>query len=49
MIAGGITPAPAYERRKCEACSLIDLCRPKALGRSRPVEQWLTQAIKEEA
>lgn len=29
-LAKGILPAPEYEAKRCEACSLQDLCRPKA-------------------
>lgn len=28
LIAAGVTPAPVYEK-KCDTCSLIDLCQPK--------------------
>jgi CRISPR-associated exonuclease Cas4 len=34
VIASGRTPAAVYEHRKCDACSLLDLCRPKLSGRS---------------
>ena len=46
MIAAGRTPPPVYERRKCEACSLLELCRPKALGRARSVAAWLADAVE---
>jgi CRISPR-associated exonuclease Cas4 len=46
MIAAGRTPAPVYRRRKCEACSLLELCRPKALGRARSVAAWLADAVE---
>ncbi len=34
LFASGRTPAAEYERRKCGACSLLDLCRPQAAARS---------------
>ncbi len=34
MIASGRTPPPVYEARKCRACSLLELCRPRAASRS---------------
>jgi CRISPR-associated exonuclease Cas4 len=34
MLASGITPLAEYEPRKCRACSLIELCQPRATGRS---------------
>ncbi|MBZ0157749.1 MAG: CRISPR-associated protein Cas4 [Alphaproteobacteria bacterium] len=47
LIASGITPAPAYSR-KCESCSLLDLCLPKACGKSRSVSSYLLAAVEEE-
>jgi CRISPR-associated exonuclease Cas4 len=29
-IANGVLPAPDYDATRCEACSLVDLCRPRA-------------------
>jgi CRISPR-associated exonuclease Cas4 len=46
MIACGNTPAPIYERRKCEACSLLEICRPKAIARKRNVAEWRSAAIE---
>jgi CRISPR-associated exonuclease Cas4 len=31
MIDSGVTPAACYSK-KCDSCSLLDVCRPKALG-----------------
>jgi CRISPR-associated exonuclease Cas4 len=28
----GITPGAEYERRKCDNCSLVDMCMPKSTG-----------------
>jgi CRISPR-associated exonuclease Cas4 len=28
----GITPLPEYERRKCDNCSIADMCMPKSVG-----------------
>jgi CRISPR-associated exonuclease Cas4 len=33
MIAAGTTPLPEYAP-KCRSCSLLDLCKPRAVGRS---------------
>lgn len=44
VIASGRTPPAKYERRKCDACSLIELCRPKISGRS--VRSWRDRQIK---
>jgi len=32
LLASGRTPSPFYEKRKCDACSLKELCRPERLG-----------------
>lgn len=47
-IESGATPAPSYERRKCEACSLVELCRPKVLSRRRDVASWLRASLEDE-
>jgi CRISPR-associated exonuclease Cas4 len=46
MIANRNTPMPVYERHKCEACSLLELCRPRVIGRRRNVWRWLSSAIE---
>lgn len=47
LIASGSTPAAVYDKRKCTACSLVDLCQPKRLSRSTPASQWLARQIAE--
>ncbi len=34
MFAGGRVPGALYRAERCRACSLIELCRPRALSRS---------------
>lgn len=34
VLAQGITPPADYRANRCRACSLIEVCRPKAIGRS---------------
>lgn len=34
VLAQGITPPADYRANRCRACSLIEICRPKAIGRS---------------
>lgn len=43
------TPTASYEPRRCDACSLIDLCQPKELGRKRSVQQWLQHQLEGDA
>jgi CRISPR-associated exonuclease Cas4 len=47
MIASGATPPAVYEKRKCGACSLIDLCRPRQLGPTRSAASWLARRMAE--
>jgi CRISPR-associated exonuclease Cas4 len=47
LIAAGRTPAPVYEAKRCDACSLKELCRPKRLERPGPVAAWLRRRIDE--
>lgn len=47
MIEAGSTPPAIFEKRKCGACSLIELCRPKQLGKTRSAAAWLSRCIAE--
>jgi CRISPR-associated exonuclease Cas4 len=47
LLADGRTPPPRYEPRRCDACSLKELCHPKALARPRPVGAWLARLVEE--
>jgi CRISPR-associated exonuclease Cas4 len=47
LLAAGRTPAPVYERRRCDACSLKGLCRPQRLARPGPIAAWLRRRIEE--
>ena len=48
MLASGTTPSAQYSTKLCDACSLIDLCQPKLLGRKGSVNAWLAQQLKDE-
>ena len=48
MIRAGHTPTASYQAKRCDACSLIELCQPKLLGKRRDVETWLRGQIVEE-
>jgi CRISPR-associated exonuclease Cas4 len=48
MLAAGRTPPPVYNKIRCESCSLIDLCRPKAMQRHQRVDLWLARQIAAE-
>lgn len=47
MLADGRTP-PAEYARKCDSCSLVDVCLPKGIGRrGNRVARYLETAMKE--
>lgn len=48
LIAAGATPKPVYQRSKCSACSLTELCRPKRLARESNVAHWLSRRIADD-
>ena len=41
LLAGGQTPRMGYEKKRCDACSLLELCRPRVTGAARSAEAWL--------
>lgn len=43
IFAAGRTPRAEYRADRCRACSLLDLCRPKAIG--RPARAWCDRAV----
>lgn len=46
MLAAGVTPLADYAPRRCDACSLIDLCQPRLLRRPVSVTAWLTRQLQ---
>jgi len=44
LVASGQTPHAKYEK-KCDSCSLIDLCMPKITGAGRSVEKYMAEAL----
>jgi CRISPR-associated exonuclease Cas4 len=46
MIAARFTPSATYEPKRCDACSLIDLCQPRWLGRG-DVNAWLRTQLED--
>ncbi|TMN24445.1 CRISPR-associated protein Cas4 [Pseudoxanthomonas sp. X-1] len=47
MLQQGTTPSARYEDKRCDACSLIDVCQPRLLGRGA-VEGWLRHQLDTE-
>lgn len=45
LIAKRETPAAVYEARKCEACSLLELCMPQAMRFQKGAGAWFRAQI----
>lgn len=45
LIASRVTPLAEYHARRCDACSLIELCQPKALRLKRGAAAWFANAM----
>lgn len=41
----GSTPAMDYAPQRCDRCSLIDICQPKAMRFRRGASQWFSHAL----
>ncbi|MBA3013952.1 MAG: CRISPR-associated protein Cas4 [Proteobacteria bacterium] len=44
LIRSGITPAARYEK-KCDSCSLIELCLPKVAGAGKNVRTYVSRML----
>ncbi|HBG31912.1 CRISPR-associated protein Cas4 [Sinimarinibacterium flocculans] len=40
------TPSATYEPKRCDACSLMDLCRPREIERRQSVRKWLERQME---
>ena len=49
MIDSRVTPLAEYDPRRCDACSLIDICQPKALRFKRGAQAWFSARLSETA
>lgn len=45
VLGSGRLPPPEYAPRRCDACSLKELCRPVQLQKNRDVPRWLASAV----
>ena len=48
LMASRVTPAAEYDPRRCDACSLVELCQPKALRLKRGAAAWFAAALASE-
>ncbi len=46
LFESGITSPAVYDKGKCDACSLLAACRPRAMERGVHVSAWLTRQIE---
>lgn len=46
MLRTGRTPGAVYQARRCDACSLLDLCQPHWLEHGRGVNDWLREHLE---
>jgi CRISPR-associated exonuclease Cas4 len=47
MMLSRVTPTAVYDSKRCDACSLIDLCQPRWLARGQGVESWLSKQLED--
>jgi CRISPR-associated exonuclease Cas4 len=47
LLASGRTPSADYVPKRCDACSLIDLCQPRILSRGGGVDAWLRAQLED--
>jgi CRISPR-associated exonuclease Cas4 len=47
LLASGETPAMRYDRKRCDACSLIGLCQPRVTGGGRSAAAWLDEQLQD--
>jgi len=45
LMQNGRTPLATYEPHRCDACSLLELCRPRILAQGHCVQDWLRRAL----
>lgn len=47
LIREGVTPPAVYQKSRCGRCSLIELCRPKAMQGGQRASRWIDRALGE--
>lgn len=45
MIAAGRTPRMRYDKKRCDACSLLDICDPRITGAAGSAAAWLEAQV----
>lgn len=44
-LEAGRSPVPSYAPKRCNCCSLLELCRPKQLSRPPNISAWMQRAV----
>jgi CRISPR-associated exonuclease Cas4 len=47
LMLSRTTPAAVYDSKRCDSCSLIDLCQPRWLARGQGVTSWLSKQLED--
>lgn len=47
LLAGGRTPRIGYEKKRCDTCSLIEICRPRVTGAVGSAAAWLGEQLRD--
>jgi CRISPR-associated exonuclease Cas4 len=47
LFAKGHTPPAMFDPKRCNACSLLDLCEPRLFAHAGNVESWLMQQLQD--
>ena len=47
LMATGITPPATYIAKKCDTCSLINICQPKTQQRASKVDDYMKRMVSE--
>lgn len=48
MLVSARTPLASYDAKRCDNCSLLDLCQPQLLARGGNVTAWLKRQLQDE-
>lgn len=47
LLESGRTPRIGYDKRRCTACSLIEICRPRVTGATLSAASWLDDQLRD--
>lgn len=46
LFDSNCTPPAVYEAKRCDHCSLMEICQPQVMGKQRSASQWLARQLK---